>query len=33
MAEATPTLSSKNVASWCLWGWLLCRMAGHHVEF
>jgi len=28
MAEATLRISSKNYSSWCLRGWLLCRMAG-----
>jgi len=28
MAEATLKISSKNYSSWCLRGWLLCRMAG-----
>jgi glutathione S-transferase len=28
MSEATLTISSKNYSSWCLRGWLLCRMAG-----
>lgn len=28
MAKAVLTISSKNYSSWCLRGWLLCRMAG-----
>lgn len=28
MAEATLTITSKNYSSWCLRGWLLCKMAG-----
>jgi glutathione S-transferase len=28
MAEATLQISSKNYSSWCLRGWLMCRMAG-----
>src|ERR1700760_4660996 len=28
MKEAVLTISSKNYSSWCLRGWLLCRMAG-----
>jgi glutathione S-transferase len=28
MAKATLTISSKNYSSWCLRGWLLCRLAG-----
>ena len=28
MATATLTISSKNYSSWCLRGWLMCRMAG-----
>ena len=28
MAEATLKISSKNYSSWCLRGWLMCRMAG-----
>jgi glutathione S-transferase len=28
MAEATLRISSKNYSSWCLRGWLMCRMAG-----
>jgi glutathione S-transferase len=32
MARATLTISSKNYSSWCLRGWLLCRLAGLDVE-
>ena len=32
MAIAELTLSSKNYSSWSLRGWLLCRIAGLHVE-
>jgi glutathione S-transferase len=28
MADAILTISSRNYSSWCLRGWLLCRMAG-----
>jgi glutathione S-transferase len=28
MTNATLTISSKNYSSWCLRGWLLCKMAG-----
>jgi glutathione S-transferase len=28
MPEAVLTLSSKNYSSWCLRGWLLCKLAG-----
>ena len=28
MADATLTITSKNYSSWCLRGWLLCKMAG-----
>jgi glutathione S-transferase len=28
MSEAVLTISSKNYSSWCLRGWLLCKMAG-----
>jgi glutathione S-transferase len=28
MANATLSISSKNYSSWCLRGWLMCRMAG-----
>ncbi|RWR35314.1 glutathione S-transferase [Sinirhodobacter populi] len=28
MTQATLTISSKNYSSWCLRGWLLCKMAG-----
>jgi glutathione S-transferase len=28
MTKATLTISSKNYSSWCLRGWLLCKMAG-----
>src|SRR5689334_14616240 len=28
MARAVLTISSKNYSSWCLRGWLLCRMVG-----
>ena len=27
MPEAVLTLSSKNYSSWCLRGWLLCKLA------
>jgi glutathione S-transferase len=27
-AEATLTISSKNYSSWCLRGWLMCKMSG-----
>jgi glutathione S-transferase len=32
MAKATLTISSKNYSSWCLRGWLLCRLAGLDFE-
>lgn len=32
MAGATLTISSRNYSSWCLRGWLLCRLAGLKVE-
>jgi glutathione S-transferase len=32
MSKAVLTLSSKNYSSWCLRGWLLCRMAGLEFE-
>jgi glutathione S-transferase len=32
MAEATLKISSKNYSSWCLRGWLMCRMAGLDIE-
>ena len=32
MAKAVLTISSKNYSSWCLRGWLLCRMAGLDFE-
>ena len=32
MAQAVLTISSKNYSSWCLRGWLLCRMAGLDFE-
>lgn len=32
MAIAELTLSSKNYSSWSLRGWLLCRIAGLHVQ-
>jgi glutathione S-transferase len=28
MSEAVLTVSSKNYSSWCLRGWLMCRLAG-----
>ena len=28
MAKATLSISSKNYSSWCLRGWLLCKLAG-----
>jgi glutathione S-transferase len=28
MAKATLTISSKNYSSWCLRGWLMCKLAG-----
>jgi glutathione S-transferase len=28
MARATLTISSRNYSSWCLRGWLLCKLAG-----
>src|SRR4029453_4713170 len=28
MATATPSISSKNSSSWCLRGYLLCKLAG-----
>jgi glutathione S-transferase len=31
MAKATLSISSKNYSSWCLRGWLLCKLAG--IEF
>jgi glutathione S-transferase len=30
--SAVLTISSKNYSSWCLRGWLLCRMAGLDIE-
>jgi glutathione S-transferase len=32
MAKATLSISSKNYSSWCLRGWLLCRLAGLDFE-
>jgi len=32
VAHATLTISSKNYSSWCLRGWLLCKMAGLDIE-
>jgi glutathione S-transferase len=32
MKKAVLTISSKNYSSWCLRGWLLCRMAGLDFE-
>jgi glutathione S-transferase len=32
MAGASLTISSRNYSSWCLRGWLLCRLAGLDVE-
>jgi glutathione S-transferase len=32
MANATLSISSKNYSSWCLRGWLMCRMAGLEFE-
>jgi glutathione S-transferase len=32
MAKATLSISSKNYSSWCLRGWLLCRLAGVDFE-
>jgi len=32
MSQAVLTISSKNYSSWCLRGWLLCRMAGLDFE-
>jgi glutathione S-transferase len=32
MAKAVLTISSKNYSSWCLRGWLMCRMAGLEFE-
>jgi len=32
MSKAVLTISSKNYSSWCLRGWLLCRMAGLDFE-
>jgi glutathione S-transferase len=32
MAKATLSISSKNYSSWCLRGWLLCRIAGLEFE-
>jgi glutathione S-transferase len=32
MPEATLTISSKNYSSWCLRGWLLCKLAGIDFE-
>jgi glutathione S-transferase len=32
MAKAVLTISSKNYSSWCLRGWLLCKMAGLDFE-
>jgi glutathione S-transferase len=32
VGQAVLTLSSKNYSSWCLRGWLLCRIAGLAVE-
>ena len=28
MPKAVLTISSKNYSSWCLRGWLMCRLAG-----
>ena len=32
MPKAVLTISSKNYSSWCLRGWLLCRLAGLELE-
>jgi glutathione S-transferase len=32
MAKAALSISSKNYSSWCLRGWLLCRLAGLEFE-
>ena len=32
MGEAVLTVSSKNYSSWCLRGWLMCRIAGLAIE-
>ena len=32
MPKATLTISSKNYSSWCLRGWLLCKLAGIDFE-
>ena len=32
MPKATLTISSKNYSSWCLRGWLLCKLAGLDFE-
>ena len=32
MAKATLSISSKNYSSWCLRGWLLCKLAGLEFE-
>jgi glutathione S-transferase len=32
MAKATLSISSKNYSSWCLRGWLLCKLAGLDFE-
>jgi glutathione S-transferase len=32
MASATLSISSKNYSSWCLRGWLLCKLAGLEIE-
>jgi glutathione S-transferase len=32
MAKATLSISSKNYSSWCLRGWLLCKLAGIDFE-
>src|SRR5262249_30879088 len=32
MAKATLSISSRNYSSWCLRGWLLCKLAGLDFE-
>ena len=32
MPKAVLTISSKNYSSWCLRGWLLCKLAGLELE-
>ena len=32
MPKAVLTISSKNYSSWCLRGWLMCKLAGLEFE-